>query len=80
MEPRLPPGLYLEFDPDLLVLRRGRKGEFVAAFSSRGATNESIKAAAWDDHRKQTSLEFIEPPTRNGHRSRHRRFIPHSSL
>jgi hypothetical protein len=62
----LPPGYYLEFDPDLLVLRRGRKGDLVAAFSCRGATNESLEAAAWDDHRKHTSLEFIEPPTRNG--------------
>jgi hypothetical protein len=76
----LPLGYYLEFDPDLLVLRRGSNGEFVAAFSCRGATNESIKAAAWDAHRKQTSLEFIEPPTRNGHRLRYRRFTPHSSL
>ena len=53
----MPLGYYLEFDPDLLVLRRGRNGEFVAAFSSRGATNEPIEAAAWDDHRKHTSPE-----------------------
>jgi hypothetical protein len=57
MEPRLPLGYYLEFDSDLLVLRRGRKGESVAAFGCWGATNESIEAAAWDDHRKQTSPE-----------------------
>jgi hypothetical protein len=41
----LPPGYYLELDPDLLVLRRcgkGDKRDFVAAFSVRGATKESL--------------------------------------
>ena len=47
----MPPGYYLELDPDLLVLRRHTDADsFVAAFSVRGATKESLEEAAWEDH------------------------------
>jgi hypothetical protein len=39
-----------ESDPDILVLRR-QDGSFVAAFSARGATRESIVEAAEEDYR-----------------------------
>jgi hypothetical protein len=67
MEPRLPIGYYLEFDSDVLVLRRRReKGEFVAAFGPRGATKEAIEQAAWDDLLEQASLELFDPHTEEG--------------
>ncbi len=37
-------------DPDVLVLRR-QDGDFVAAFSARGATDEGVLEAAQDDCR-----------------------------
>jgi hypothetical protein len=40
-----------ESDPDILVLRR-QDGDFVAAFSARGATKEGIAEAAKEDYRK----------------------------
>jgi hypothetical protein len=40
-----------EHDPDVVVLRR-QDGSFVAAFSARGATRESIVEAAKEDHRR----------------------------
>jgi hypothetical protein len=46
--PWLPPGYRLEQDPDLLVLRRS-DGSFVAAFSVRGFTKESVEEAAERD-------------------------------
>lgn len=68
MEPLLPPGYHLQFESNLLVLRRGSgKGEFVAAFNARGATDEAIEGAAWEDHREQgASLEVTESPLRGG--------------
>lgn len=45
----LPAGYRLdETDIDVVVLRRG-DGSLVAAFSARGATEESIRAAAEED-------------------------------
>jgi hypothetical protein len=38
-------------DPDIVVLRR-QDGSFVAAFSARGATRESIVEAAKEDYGK----------------------------
>ena len=49
VEVALPPGYYLERDPDLLILREGREGRFVAAFSARGATPSEVMRAAEDD-------------------------------
>ena len=67
MESRLPPGNYLELDPDLLVLRRRGKRDFIAAFSVRGATKESLEQATWEDYLERTSLEFVEPkPPKKG--------------
>jgi hypothetical protein len=43
MELRLPPGNYLEPDPDLLVLRKRAKVDFVAAFNVQDATKESLE-------------------------------------
>ncbi len=54
LEVRLPPGYYLEHDPDLLVLREGREGRFVAAFSARAAIPLEVARAAEDDYRKRT--------------------------
>ena len=82
MEPRLPPGYYLELDPDLLVLRRcgkGDKRDFVAAFSVRGATKESLEQAAWEDYLERISLEFVEPKPPKKGSDRATRFISHSS-
>ena len=45
----LPPGYYLERDPDLLILREGREGRFVAAFSARGAIPSEVARTAEDD-------------------------------
>jgi hypothetical protein len=59
-ELRLPPGSYLEWDPDVLVLRRG-DDKFVAAFSTCGATKEAIEEAAWQDYRGQAMPDSMEP-------------------
>ena len=62
MEPRLPPGYYLELDADLLVLRRRTNADpFVAAFSARGAKKGSVEEAAWEDHLRRPSPGFAEP-------------------
>ena len=71
MGSRLPPGNYLELDPDLLVLRRRGKRDFITAFSVRGATKESLEQATWADYLQRTSLEFVEPTAQERERSRH---------
>jgi hypothetical protein len=49
---RLPLFYYLdESDPDIVILRRSG-GRFVAAFSTRGVTEEGIIAAAQEDYRQ----------------------------
>jgi hypothetical protein len=49
-EPHLPPGYRLDrSDPDVWTLRRP-EGWVVAHFSARGATNEAVEEAAWEDH------------------------------
>ncbi len=49
----LPAGYRLdETDVDVVVLRRG-DGSFVAAFSARGATEESIRRAAEEDRARE---------------------------
>ena len=52
MELRLPPGYYLERDPDIWTLRRS-DGSSVAAFSARGVVAETIEGAAWEDPRRE---------------------------
>ncbi len=46
----LPQGYRLEYDPDVLILRRG-DGSFVAAFSNQGATGEAVVRAVEEDRR-----------------------------
>ena len=46
-----------ESDPDIVVLRR-QDGSFVAAFSARGATRESITEAAKEDYRQLHDLKL----------------------
>jgi len=52
-EKRLPKFDYYldESDPDIVVLRR-QDGEFVAAFSAKGATTEGILEAVKEDYRR----------------------------
>jgi hypothetical protein len=52
MKLRLPPGYYLERDPDIWTLRRA-DGSSVAAFSAQGVVAETIEAAAWEDHGRE---------------------------
>ena len=46
----LPPGYYLEFDPDILALRR-EDGSLAAAFSAAGASPSEVVRAAEEDYR-----------------------------
>jgi hypothetical protein len=49
-EPNLPPGYRLDkSDPDVWALRRS-EGLVAAYFSARGATEEAIEQAAWQDY------------------------------
>jgi hypothetical protein len=57
---RLPPGYYVEHDPDLLVLRRA-DGASVAAFSARGAIGETVEEVAWEDHRRRSTQKLAGP-------------------
>jgi hypothetical protein len=52
MKLRLPPGYYLERDPDIWTLRRS-DGSSVAAFSAQGVVAETIETAAWEDHGRE---------------------------
>lgn len=59
----LPPGHYLEHDPDTPVLRRS-DGSMVAAFSARGAAPGSFRRAAEDDAYGVSSAGPPAEPTR----------------
>jgi hypothetical protein len=48
LEPNLPLGYRLWRDPDLLLLLRP-DGSVAAAFSARGANEEAVELAAWED-------------------------------
>ena len=63
MELRLPPGYYVERDPDTCTLRRP-DGNFVAAFSARGVIAETIEGVAWEDHRGRAATRGVRPPRR----------------
>jgi hypothetical protein len=69
MELRLPPGYYVERDPDTCTLRRA-DGHFVAAFSARGVIAETIEGVAWEDHRGLPTTEGVRPPRRGRDRTR----------
>jgi hypothetical protein len=60
MEPRLPPGYYLELDADAAVLREGQ-GRSVAVFSTRGVIWETVERIAWDDHRERATPKLAPP-------------------
>ncbi|MCA1718523.1 MAG: hypothetical protein LC781_17445 [Actinobacteria bacterium] len=62
MELALPPGYYLERDPDLLILKEGREDRFVAAFSARGAIPSEVARVAKDDYSARVvySQKFAE--------------------
>ncbi len=53
-----------ESDPDIVILRR-QDDSFVAAFSARGATRESIVEAAKEDYRQlvQSNLPTLRQAT-----------------
>jgi hypothetical protein len=44
----LPFGYYLEYDADLLIMRRS-DGSFVAAFNAVGADPFEVELAVWED-------------------------------
>ena len=52
MKLRLPPGYYLDRDPDICTLRR-TDGSSVATFSARGVVAETVEGAAWEDHNRE---------------------------
>jgi hypothetical protein len=58
MEPQLPPGYYLDLDPDILMLRR-KDDSMLAAFSARGATRATIEMEAWVDYQPPTLARHI---------------------
>ena len=68
MELRLPPGYYVERDPDTCTLRRP-DGQFVAAFSARGVIAETIEGVAWEDHGGWPTAEGARPPRRGRDRT-----------
>jgi hypothetical protein len=69
MELRLPPGYYVERDPDTCTLRRP-DGHFVAAFSARGVIAETIEGVAWEHHRGGPKTGDVRPPRRGRDRTR----------
>lgn len=69
MELQLPPGYYVERDPDTCTLRRP-DGHLVAAFSARGVIAETIEGVAWEDHRGLPTAEGVRLPRRERDRTR----------
>ncbi len=63
MELRLPPGYYVERDPDTCTLRRP-DGRLVAAFSARGVIPDTIEGLAWEDHRGGPNTGGVRSPSR----------------
>jgi hypothetical protein len=58
---KLPSSYFLdESDPDILVLRR-QDGLLVAAFSSQGATWDSIREAAMEDYQTLIEARGVKP-------------------
>ncbi len=65
MERRLPPGYYVERDPDICTLRQP-DGHSVAAFSAGGGVAETIEGAAWKDHRGWPTTAGARSTARGG--------------
>jgi hypothetical protein len=59
----LPPGYCLEYDADLLLLRR-EEGTLVAAFSVRGTPPAEVAITAWDNHRQKEDSAVYSTPRR----------------
>jgi DNA-binding SARP family transcriptional activator len=59
---KLPPGYYLERDPDILILRR-LDGAMVGSFSARGAPPNAVRQATEEDLREEPSAQRREAPT-----------------
>jgi hypothetical protein len=70
LEPNLPLGYRLRRDPELLLLLRP-DGSVAAAFSARGANEESVELAAWEDRGGEDPSILVGG--RGGGRSRDRR-------
>ena len=70
MEPNLPLGYRLRREPDLLLLLRP-DGSVAAAFSARGANEEAVELAAWEDRGGEDPSILVG--RRSGGRSRDRR-------
>ena len=70
LEPNLPLGYRLRRDPDLLHLLKP-DGSVAAAFSAKGANEEAVELAAWED-RGGGDPSFLVG-RRSGGRSRDRR-------
>ena len=60
-----------ESDPDIVALRR-QDGSFVAAFSARGATRESIAEAAKEDYFKLIEVHAVSLNLRENNDQRRR--------
>jgi hypothetical protein len=69
LEPNLPLGYRLRRDPDLLLLLRP-DGSVAAAFSVRGANEEAVELAAWED--REGGDPSVLAGRRGGGRSRDR--------
>jgi hypothetical protein len=70
LEPNLPLGYRLRREPDLLLLLRP-DGSVAAAFSARGANEEAVELAAWEDRGGGDRSVLVG--RRGGGRSRDRR-------
>lgn len=64
----LPPSYWLEYDADLILLRRPPGGGMVGAFSVRGADPVEIAATAWEDA-EWASQDWLRSPTGITHSS-----------
>jgi hypothetical protein len=60
-ELQLPPGYRLEWDLDMLILRRP-DGSAVATFSARGAMPERVEEEAWEDAARDRGGDDPGPP------------------
>ena len=58
MKLQLPPGYYLELDPDILMLRR-KDDSVLGAFSARGAIRAAVEMEAWVDYQPPTLARHI---------------------
>jgi hypothetical protein len=72
LEPNLPLGYRLQRDPDLWLLLRP-DGSVAAAFSTRGANEEAVELAAWEDRGGGDPSVLVGRPGGGSSRDRRRR-------